>query len=280
MKNTNLKYVIVALVLAVQWSCSTNDAPTQADKQIELKKIGGEVSIEEDIHTYVLDGKVITDKTLIDKSIANAFHTHYDFPKNKAVICSNQRQFDKYLIADPEFKQRLEGNAAAAKIEDAKQQFNTAKGVDLTNKPASTGASLATVYPWTDFDVANYSKGFMNSIIYRNVSIGYNQYLVSNQTSCASVNTNSYVYNYVNDKLEGKPYSTFVYVGDYLGKIYSNSKLNNNCIFYLRNCNNSVRKTRTYFSKINYQGAATSKTLDPNTQYRLGAAVVNALSFN
>lgn len=281
MKNINLKYVVVALVLAMQWSCSTNDGPAQAEKQIELRKNGGEVSVEEDIHTYVLDGQVITNKALIDKSITKAFFTNYDFPKNKCVICSNQRQFDKYLVADPELKKRLDENDAAAKIEDSKPQEIASRVDDFTKRTASSSATSASAIPdWTSYNVADYSSGFFTTIDVDWFGDGSaTQFDINNHQSIPDLykyfgTTIWDVNNYTGSNLPRLIYTT-------LGSLYTfgYNNYSNKCAIYIRNAHDTATRTRTYYTGINYTGTANARTLGPNTHLRLASVLGIAKSY-
>ena len=84
----------------LQVSCATSDLETK--DLLSTHERESETGIYEDL-TYVINGKTLTTLEEKQDAVKNAFHVHFDFPNNRAVISKTEKDLELYLKTNSEF---------------------------------------------------------------------------------------------------------------------------------------------------------------------------------
>jgi hypothetical protein len=122
MKYTKLKGILLAAVVAMQWSCSVNESVTLTEEEANL--FSSEIK-NSDFKEVIMDGKVINDQDVIDEKIRSSHSVHYDYGNKKIVISTNEAEFQKYINSSAELRnafakmeqERLNGTSASSETE-------------------------------------------------------------------------------------------------------------------------------------------------------------------
>jgi hypothetical protein len=100
MKKRKIVLVFFLLTSLLQVSCATSEVETK--ELLSKHDRESETGIYEDLQ-YVINGKTLTTLKEKQDGIKDAFHVHFDFPNNRAVVSRTEQDLEQYLKSNSEF---------------------------------------------------------------------------------------------------------------------------------------------------------------------------------
>lgn len=100
-------------MMVLQWSCATNEPLIDAKNDSDASSNSTQFDIIPGMN-YIVDGKKTAERDLLVATQRNAWNVHFDFPENKVVISTTEKEFNRYVNSNEEFKIRLEENTREA----------------------------------------------------------------------------------------------------------------------------------------------------------------------
>ncbi len=246
MKNIKLKYFAVALMMVLQWSCATNETLIDAKNDSDIVS-----DTQFDVipgMKYIVDDKEIVDRNLLVTAQKKAWNVHFDFPENKVVISTTEREFSKYVNSNELFKQHLEENTRDAINQQKEESI-------ISNSSKSSSRDSATPTLRVDFS----NTAFFN-ISYRPFS---QPATTSNYVHYSfKASSNSDVFN-----LQHIAYKTTVTAttASTTTKILNVTQGNNFYKVGIRNSQESGSVTKSFYALANYRGPSKAYTVGANS---------------
>lgn len=237
MKIFKCKYIACLLALGFLYSCATESV-----KEFDEQAVKTDPIFQAGIDSYIIDGKISSDRQKISNAASDAWNVHTDYPNKKIVISTTQEEFENYKNSNIEFKMALEDNEKAnndvSKRTDKNQKTTAVVGIH--------GGK---------FDALNYPNNLIFHYNYN--SAHYIIKVVANTNTTVGITNVPYV-NSVGDLA----YKTF--------NVANSNMLNTSSERgFLRNTSNSSSKTITCYLGYNYTGNSKSTTLAKNSATKL-----------
>ena len=101
MKKRQIVSLLFLFASLLQISCATSELETK--DSLSRHERESETGIYEDLQ-YVINGTTLTTLKEKQEGIKDAFHVHFDFPNNKAVISRTEKDLEQYLKSNSEFR--------------------------------------------------------------------------------------------------------------------------------------------------------------------------------